>query len=397
MRVGVVWNSDAPLAGITVRFERYLQGLRELGHEAFAVCTPPAAKGFAEPTLLAPSRADLTRADFWPPLALDAAFVITWLGMPEVLRALKPSCPWVVSLADSDGIVGVRAHPRETLERLLAMRPGWRLKARGALHWAELLVGAGRHEEEAMIESASLADRIVFGAERPSAHFARFLTTSRRPDLLRKLRVVMYPVDRRFLDSPVRREREDAVLAVGRWDDPQKDATLLSAGIAKALDRGARTRFVLIGRGGERWFAPLARRFPAVEYLGVQPPQVIADRLARSRAMVFASRWEGSPVAANEALASGCSLVAPSGVPSLRSFCEAGAGTCFGARRPESVAEALEAEMRAWAAGQRRAEVLAAEWRPRVDPVAVSRALLAERPNLASNGRPCDTSANVRP
>jgi len=375
MRVGVVWNANARLTGITVRFERYLRGLRALGHDAFAVCTREAAQGFEEPTLAASSLADFVSPAYWRSLDLDAAFVITWLGMPDVLRALKGACPWVVSLADSDGQVGTRAHPGSTFRRMVRGQLHWRAKLGAAKFWAELYYEGPRAVQH-VIESASLADLVVFGADLPKMHFEHFLAKSGRLDLKRKLSVVLYPVDDCFLDADVRTDREDAVVAIGRWDDPQKDAGLLSSGIARYLARGARTSFYVFGRGGERWFVPLSRQYPQVRYLGVQPPLVIAERLGRSRILLFSSMWEGSPVSANEALASGCTLVAPSYVPSLRSFCEAGAGTCFRGRRAERLASAIETETRAWARGERVPSAIASVWRPQVDPVAVARALL---------------------
>ncbi len=51
-------------------------------------------------------------------------------------------------------------------------------------------------------------------------------------------------------------------------------------------------------------------------------------------------------------------------------------GSLAASRRPEALAQALADEVAAWDAGRRQAQAIAAHWRARLSPVAVSRGLL---------------------
>ena len=83
------------------------------GYDPATVCLGAAAEGYDEPTVVAPTEAALRDSAFYRSLQPDAAVVITWLGLPDVLGALKGACPWVASVADSDGQLGrARSPPR---------------------------------------------------------------------------------------------------------------------------------------------------------------------------------------------------------------------------------------------------------------------------------------------
>jgi hypothetical protein len=258
------------------------------------------------------------------------------------------------------------------------------MKAGALKHWALLAGGAYRKLEREMIDSASTADLVTVTSRAASANLAAMFDYHGRSDLGRKIAVVPYPVDDDFRSGnvPAASERADRVIAIGRWNDPQKDASLLSAGIAWAASLRPRTEFLLIGRDGNAAFGGLCKRIPRVQCLGIQPPKVIATLLRESRSLVLSSRWESGPIAAFEALSSGASVVGPAWVPACEWFSGEGPYcTIFRRRSGAALGWAIVQELTAWDAGNRDPVRAAAYWQPHFDPENVCAALLPQTVN----------------
>ena len=168
----------------------------------------------------------------------------------------------------------------------------------------------------------------------------------------------------------------DRVVAIGRWSDPQKDAALLAAALARFFPRRPATEVVLFGADAESAFGELARREPRLRLAGVQEPHVVAETLAQSRAAIFSSRWETGPHVATEALALGATLVSVP-MPNLEGMIAGGSfGTLATSRSPEALAGALAAELEVWDAGRRDPQAVTAHGRAHFSPMAVARDLL---------------------
>jgi glycosyltransferase involved in cell wall biosynthesis len=383
LTVGLVWPVAERLTNITVRYERYVRGFERLGHRVVTVCPAAAAEGYGPAVHAVADEAALRDPGLWRTLRLDVAVVVTWLKLPELVAAIKAACPHVVSIADSDGLVGVRARPLAMLRRMLSFHTDWRRKLGAVKFWAQLTLGGYQRSERPILDSAAAADRITLTSPAARANLADVFASHGRPELAEKLAVVPYPVDDDFLtgEVPAAADRPERVVAIGRWDDPQKDAALLCRVAARHLAAGGRTVFHLFGPNGARCFAPLAKAWPQVRYHGPQPPAVIAEHLRGSRALFLPSRWESGPIVLNEALASGCTVVGTDSVPAVVSACaEGGFGAVSRGRSAAGLADALRAELAAWDRGDRDPARIAAHWRPRFDPAAVCRLLLAGPP-----------------
>ena len=378
VKIILAWVQPNRLTGISVRYERFVRGFRALGLEPVTVCLPAAVGDYREPVMVAPSPDDLSDERFWRSTGGDVVVLVTWLVLPEVVGAAKRAGLGVVSIADSDGQIGVRAHPRATLFRMWWQHRGLVLRLRATAYWLRLYFRASNRQDTPVLLSASQADRIVVGDPEAMRHLSRFFLSQGRPELAAKVIVVPYPVDECFLDRPVARDREPQIVSIGRWDDPQKDAALLARTIGAYLRRGGRARFLLFGSGGGRWFGALARSWPdQVCDFGPQPPARVAACLSESRSLLMTSRWEGFPVVVSEAMASGCSMVSTDDLPAAVSAClEPGSGTISRGRSARNLAQALQVEMEAWEGGGRRPELMSARWRPRVTPTEVCRRLI---------------------
>jgi glycosyltransferase involved in cell wall biosynthesis len=314
---------------------------------------------------------------FWRSLRPDVAVVVTWLGLADVVGALKEACPRVVSIADSDGQVGVRVFPGATFARSVWQHLPLTDRLRAAKFWVQRYLLAPDVFDRPVLESAERADVIALGSAQAKECLTRFFAYYRRPDLAAKLAVVPYPVDACFLRGEVPGVRQRNLVAIGRWDDPQKDAPLLADAVRRVLKAKPDLSFALVGPGGDPVFGPLCDRHPQVRRLGAQPPDAIAALLKASRSLLMSSRWEGAPVVVNEALCMGCTLVGPGRLIGLRSFCQ---GDAFGTTSPSPTANRLAAaileEMKAWDDGRRDPQGIAATYRPQFDPRTVCGQLL---------------------
>jgi glycosyltransferase involved in cell wall biosynthesis len=383
MRVALVWNRDDPHVKATVRYERYMRGFRALGHDPVMVSSPGGAEGFTDALVTTDTRDRFLDPAWWAVLRLDAAVVITWLGLPEVVAAVKAACPWVVAIADSDGQVGVRVHPRATFCQMTAQQRSWGGKLGAAKHWLQLFLGGTEVGARRTLASAEHADCTAVCSPAAVHHLRRFFTAYRRPDLAARVISAPYPIDDCYLAGPVPVDRPARVVAVGRWEDPQKDVSLLCRALERHFAAGARTGVVLFGPNGQRWFGRLAARYPQVRYLGVQSPETIAEYLRSSRVLLLPSRWESGPIVLNEALASGCTVVGTPSVPSVVSACADGrSGTVSADRSPAGLAAALGTELAAWDRQERNPVTLAAGWRRQFDPASVCLQLLAGHPGV---------------
>lgn len=383
MRIRIAFNSPTRLAESSIRYDRYLDGFRRLGHDAALITTAFSAEGvdYAE---VVPDTAALHDSTFWSKQAADLVVLPTWLGMPELLASIRPHTHRLVALTDSDGYIGARVHPRQLLKRMWSFHSTLSLRLRSAFWWARQYLGDYRRTDAPVLAAASLCDRQVVFSPAAKANLSRFYSFHGRPEMNNRIQVVPYPVDEAFEHEPVSLDRDDVFVAIGRWWDAQKAAGLLSAGVARYLSHGGKGHFVLLGTGGDETFRSLLEANAArVEYRGTVPPKEVAVLLGRAKVLLSTSRWESGPIVAAEALLRGCSLVGPEDIPGFAQMCDGGTcGTTFRHRSAAAVADALKSEADSWTTGRRQPTTIAARWQGYFTPEAVCRQLLSSLDTL---------------
>lgn len=367
LRIIVAFNSPTRLSGSSIRYERYVEGLRSLGHDAILLTTSYSAEGFAYAGETVRDASAFVDPAFWRARRPSVLILPTWMGMVDVLSAARPYCGRIVAFTDSDGCIGARVHPWPLLLRMLSFHQRWADRLRSAVWFARQYLWDYRRADGPILESCQLSDRLVVYSPGARDNLRAFFTYHRRQDLADRISVVPYPVDEAFESQSVVQHlgRKDRIVAIGRWDDPQKDGLLLAKALKRVLLARPATRCAIVGAGGEALFAGLAASFPGrVELLGKQPQERVMELLGSSRCLLSTSRWESGPIVASEALLSGSTLVGPESVPSFRQFCrDADCGTLFTTRSGGAVGRALMAELQAWDDGRRSPEEIAGRWR----------------------------------
>lgn len=386
MKIAIVWNFPSRLLDCSFRFEQYLAGFRALGHEPVIVCTEASAEGggFDAPIVTVPTAETFQDVAFWKDVNAETALITTWLRMPDVLRAIRESGTRVVAISDSDGQAGMLAFPRAGFERLMVYRDGpldtlRRLKFFAARQLLDRR--RGTDEDRMALESARQSDVLTICHQVGIECFQRFLARYGAEDLMERVRRVPFTIGDSFLACAVPETKEDRVVTIGRWADPQKNTPLLARTIRHFLDQRPQTEVVVYGAGGERWLKPLEERYPSFTYAGVQHQEVVARALASSRSFLGTARWESGPMVVTEALALGATIVGVP-IPSYQSYAGATAGGGpYGRiavrRSPRALADALVDEMAAWDHQERSSQEISEHWKREMQPEVLCRRLLA--------------------
>lgn len=384
MRIAVVWNHGTPLSQCSFRFEEYIRGLEQLGHEAFVVCPQLSDDGFPVPTFSPPLGEGLANREFWLDLKVDAAIVPSFHQMSHLLELLAGIGVRTIALGDSDGQMGLRAFPLATMRRTVyagvsGRRHRRRQFAKLAVRYLRSFLRRDPQDAE-FLRSARFSDVLILGNAESRDHFRRFLRKAGAGDDADRVHVAPLAINRVFCEFPDLGRERRGLVAIGRWNDPQKNAPLLAPALRRYLDGAGDESDApvhIFGAGGEEHFRELCGRFPNVIHHGPQHPPVLAEALAGSRSIVFSSRWEGSPHAGCEALSMGATIVGTP-IPSLRSWSEDGAyGRVASAHRAGSLARAIADEQAAWRRGDRDPASIAAVWRERSCGRGVCEAMLA--------------------
>jgi len=368
------WYSDNPTK-FSVNLGLYIQAIINMGHEPLLVCHSDSEYAVDYPVLAVPAE-EFERSAFWRGLNLDLALVFTWMRHTPMLRALQEAGVFVVAKGDNDGMLSVRLFPQHHYQMMMSGATTPLARVRTLRHWMRRYLCLSTKADARVISSIAASDRVSVETHSAKAHIERLLAYYNRQDLVERLCVLPHLVADAILTAPVTIARQEKIVAIGRWDDPQKDAPLLARAMAAYLERRPNTQIVLIGWGGGQVFASLCRRFPQVSCVGAVPREEIMRHLADARILLVTSRWESFHIAAHEALCLGATVVGPAVIP-IPDICHEGAyGTLAQGRRPRQVADAMEQEMRYWEQERRNPEQIAAFWRPRLSADASVRQIL---------------------
>ena len=188
-------------------------------------------------------------------------------------------------------------------------------------------------------------------------------------------------------------EKQDEVVAVGRWDSLQKRTPLLTATISKALAMRPSSRFRIFGRITpelESWHRQLPTTIRSQVVLeGLVSNAELATAYQRARVMLVSAAYEGCHNSSAEAVCSGASVVACRSpfLGALEWHASKNSGRLAERATPESLAQALLDELAAWDRGEREPLAISEAWTRELHPDRVATRILeifGESPPAAS-------------
>ncbi len=378
-KVGVVtptgfWQSDPTRS--TINIEYYYHALREIGCDSLIVCPDGSECSDAVEWTTAPLER-YRDPEFWRSLGLDAAIFFTWLGYTPEVKAMRDAGVKVISRADTSGADSVRVFPREMFAYFVQSKKDPMEKLRQTKNWLHCYLSLYKQYDAERIESCKLADVIAVETETARQRLDLFFRYHGQPKLPGKMVVCPHLLSEDILKSemPGDTSTRQGLVAIGRWDDWQKDSPLLKASLEQHLQRHPDRKVVIIGKGAEV-FAPLTAKYPTVQCTGPIPRDHIKRYLREAQTLVVTSQWESFHIAAHEALCLGCTVVGPEVIP-LPDICGAGDyGIMVPQRSPALLAAALDTEKERWQKGERDPQQIASFWRERLRPTAVVQRML---------------------
>lgn len=361
----------------------YMEAIVNLGHEPLIVCLEGSEYRVEYPVKAVPIY-ELRQEAFWKHLNLEAVLIFTWMRHADILRAMKAAGIFVVAKGDTEGRFSARVFPKYHFRRMLdATHTPWE-KACALRHWLRRRQSLDEAPDMEAIDTLVIADKVSVDTHTAKRHLEQHLAFYGRLELASKITVLPPPLAEEFLTAPIGLARREKIVAIGRWDDPVKDAPLLEKTLAVYLQKRLETHVILIGAEGEKVFRPLSEYYPKVVITGVRPRSEIINELTDTRILLMTSQGESFHFASHEAMCLGATVVGPGGVIPLPDICREGPfGTEAAGRQPNQMAAALEAEMLAWECGQREPQAIAGFWRSRLSGTQIIRQIVERIPNAA--------------
>jgi glycosyltransferase involved in cell wall biosynthesis len=301
---------------------------------------------------------NFSEVDFWRQVDADLVICYTWLGQTysSIVAAIRRSGKKVLVKADSDGRLGYPVVPRYQHQHLMATLP---LKLR--LKYLKV---------KGIIEQIEMASSVLIESPKAYENVQRFLQYWNRPSLISKLHVVPNPVTDDISKGETR-TKKDILISVGRWEDSRaKNTSTMLKCASRILEMNRKWQVRLIGSGTsslrkkiDEWDTDIRHR---TEMLGVVPHIKIPRLLSDSRIFFLPSNWEGSSIAAAEAVCMGCTIV---GTPleSLDFLVANGlSGTLAEGFKYEHLIQALRSDTTKHEQGTYDPLEIASYWRPKL-------------------------------
>lgn len=178
-------------------------------------------------------------------------------------------------------------------------------------------------------------------------------------------------------DASLKKKR---IVAVGRWSHYSKNAALLMRVLHQVLQNTPDYEAHLFG-GGTDVLEKLLRNMPdsikcRIHIRGQLPNEQLVAEYQQSQILFMPSRSEGSSIAAEEALACGCSLVGSAHLFCMRNFVSKNSGTLARRYNVSGMVEALTAEMIAWHDGLRDPVRSAEQWQMEVSQQTIAKTII---------------------
>jgi len=233
--------------------------------------------------------------------------------------------------------------------------------------------------ENRVVEHLSYADLILNETPVGALLLKELLKKKGRPDIAARVRYVPHPIAN-GAEYSAEIEKERRIIAVGRWDNYQKNASLLVRSLEKVLALQPAYHAYLFG-GGEDVLRKLIRRLPEnirarINIRGNVDHGELIREYQRSRILFMPSRSEACSVAAEEALACGCSVAGSKHIFCLQNFISKNSGTLASEYSVKGMVSALTAEISKWEGSMFSVEQSARLWKEEVSASAVVQAIL---------------------
>lgn len=397
----VFTGSPYPFVGDQAFFDRdsglLSRGIQSLGVDSGAVTLGSAMPGEL-PSIIHGTWEQMEDPEWWAALRLDGLAFITWGNwrFHRMVGAAMKAGIRVAQMTDTQGIQSPVSDWRAHLQAESAHywhEPRWKQITRTLAKLPVTLTARVAFRD--LRDARTIAASDYFLAPTPTAA-ERYQNLTRRlqgPDAARRVRFVPFPVNFHFRYSPEIQKQEE-VVAVGRWDSLQKRTPLLIATISKALARRPSVRFRIFGQVCpelEQWHENLPANLRGqVTLEGLVPNSTLAEGYRRARVILVSAAYEGCHNASAEAICSGATIVGCRSpfLGVLEWHAGRNSGRLAEQATPGSLAQALLDELEAWDLGQRDPVAISSFWTRELHADRVAARILELFGELPARGDP---------
>jgi glycosyltransferase involved in cell wall biosynthesis len=234
-----------------------------------------------------------------------------------------------------------------------------------------------------MFKFLECVDFIGIESEGALRSFARFSNRYNHGILNNKYRLIRHPVVPEIAAHKVNElgNKKNVIMAVGSWHLPVKNVRLLVATLNRVLAKHLTWSAIISGPGNSVVEKLVSKLLPNVSsrirVFGKKDHQAVLTHLSSSKIYFFTSTSESGPIAAQEALCLGCTVVGPPDIPSTEDLCQPCFGTRPKNRSSQQMAAAVETEIFAWENQLREPTVIATKARDMYSAQAVCKQILS--------------------
>lgn len=347
------------------------RGLQSIGIESRAIMPYPAIDS-DEADLIRTDYENLESVAWWRNLEIDGLIFYCW-GDPrytKIANAIRQAGIRLLINMDTGGLltpVVERGNFYQALAASQVRRFGVALGNVFAL-LKFLRLSIPQIKDLPRIQCLKNADVIAAISPIAQGRIQAYLRYYGEGSLADRVAMIPHPVNFHFQYGG--QTKLNQVICVGRWDDPQKDASLAVRSILLALQENPNYEAVFIGSGSERIHTELAKhsvKHQRIKVIGIVKNKELVSYYLSSKISFCSSVFESGHIVSEEALCSGCSIVAPDSpsLPSMPYYVSKSSGQ-LGERNVQGLAAALGKEIDAWDSGKRDPFRISADWREEV-------------------------------
>lgn len=359
------------------------KGLQSLGLPCKSIMPLPEHPGDMTEDLIRTEAGNLTRPDWWSGIEAGKVVLYSWAApkYKQIAEAVRDSGAKVFINLDGSGIVSPRVTPELYFRSVIGRQVGLYGPLLGALagffrsaayrFYIPFVVEPGRINH--------LRAATAIGCISPNAlALWRLWARNYAPELTERMHLVPNPVADYLKYNPAV-AKQDAVIAVGRWDDEEpKRPALLADTIAEAAKRRGTTEFHIYGNPGRilpGWYGRLPKDIRKRVHLHGKVSHIeMLDTFMRSRIGLCSSSHEGSHIASEETLCAGASVVARfrAQLNTMVWYVSHDSGRLSVEDSARGLAETLLLELEAWDRGERDPVEISSYWRSELSVSAVA-------------------------
>ena len=356
----------------SIDHDGYATAIRALGHVPVLVCLGNDA-GDADFEVVVASQESQATVSFWRDLDVDVAVVWNWLRGSQLLQTLRQANVKIAIRGDTDGILSKRVFPCESFWRIVDTGGTLRNRIGLAKYFALQAWPSAKEEDAELIATVDYADAVIVETPTAMRGLERILSFYNEEQYLPKISVVPHSIRDAFVMRPITNisARRRQVIAAGRWDSSQKNPELLLETLRRLLASDPSVVVVVCGPIKHEIRVDLLRLGERIAVLGKVPLEQMIHHLVESQVFLSTSRWETQPIGAMEAICLGCRVVAPPIRGFIDLLADSQLGRLAGSSKPGDLAATVRMEMQAIDRGDCKSEVLAANYRQRVNNMSV--------------------------